>query len=175
MAYKKRQTLTATQLQDLYYKTTHGKTPTEASRELGIDTSPSEALRILKRYMRWIADGTIKGKKNLRRTYVMAGKACVEMDHLAIIRPEPTVLHVPEPEEQPVALSSEPVIGSNDRYAKLNLSFSLFSDAVYRFIEEEVEERTVPILKENAEIKEILGEAQVNNWGTNLKKHLEGK
>ena len=173
MADKKRQTLNATQLQDLYYKTTHGKTPTEAIREVGLpDGNPYQALRTLKRYMRWIADGSIKDKKSLNRAYTRAAKACVDMDHLAITKPETMIVTTPGAEIQPVASSSEP---KNDRYAKLNLSFSIFSDAVYRFIEEEVEERVAPILKENAEIKEVLGEAQVGNWGANLKKRLEGK
>lgn len=167
------ESLTATQLKNLYYKATHGDSVSEAGRSEGISTgNAAQAVHTIKRYIGWILDGKIKKKKRLRKTYVLAAQWAIEQDKIKITKPEPVEIKEDTADDQ--GANERVVLPPPDPYTKLNLHFGIFSDAVYKFIEEMVAIKSAPIIAENKALKEILGEAKIGNWADGLKKRLEG-
>ena len=171
-----RNMMTTSKLKMLYERTTHGVSLNDACRVSGIDyAAAGAALRRLKHYMAMIMDGTIKTVPRLRKTYVLAAQWAIDNDAIKISKPA-MILPTSEieiVEHKTVAPAPAVTPGFNDRYAKLNLSFGIFSDAIYSFIEQEVAERYASIIAENTQLKETMSQAKINNWADGLKKRFE--
>lgn len=84
----KRNKMSTQQLKDIYYKTTHGDTISDAARFLGLtEGNAYQAKQSLTKYMGWIMDGSVKTRKQLRKNYLIAAKWVIEQDSLSIKRP----------------------------------------------------------------------------------------
>lgn len=84
----KRNKMSTQQLKDIYYKTTHGDTISDAARFLGLtEGNAYQAKQSLTKYMGWIMDGSVKTRKQLRKNYLIAAKWAIEQDSLSIKRP----------------------------------------------------------------------------------------
>jgi hypothetical protein len=161
--------MTATKLKDIYYKSTHGSSIADVANSTGVAYGVAlHAVKRLKQYIGYILDGTITEKQNLRKAYKIAANWAVEQDNIKCFnRSEP--LDVKELVAKPEAIIRVPgdvemVVNTPSRYDKLNLAFSLFSDSVQSYIEQEVEAQIGAVKRENEDLKRSMDNARVGNW-----------
>lgn len=165
----KRNKLSANQLKEIYHKATHGSSIADVAHSLGLeDGNAYQALQAIKKYIAWIMDGSIKNRRMLRKSYLIAARWAIEQDNIKVTRPEPV-------STPPSPAPSQPVTPTVTHYDKLDLSFGVFKDSIHSFIESEVEKRVGEIKAENERMKKMIDEARVGNFADALKQKWEGQ
>lgn len=167
--------LTARQLHELYQKTSHGVSVQDAANSLGIVYGTATiALRRLKKYMLYIADGSYKKRKRMYKTYLTAARWAVEDDNYKVVSKKEEIVETNKQKQVEEIEKKAATQQKNYKSAKLGLLLSIFGDAIDNIIEEEVESMCAPLRAENTKLKELVNSAQLNNWGNALKQRFEG-
>lgn len=176
--YKKREYLSVSVLDELYYKSTHGKSITDIANSLGVPVPTAHvAVKIIRQYMGAILSKKLKPYMN--KKYLQAAKNAIKADNASLVKAEEKVAEeVPDDKELVEPAKVEPSTTSAlspDRFNKLGLAFAMFSDNVQAFIDEQVEAKVGHIMRENAELKDAMDNARSFNWSESLRKKYKGE
>lgn len=165
---KTRRSLTVKDLDEIYYKLTHGSTGADVARSLGLATGTVlGGMDNLRKYIGWVSDGSIKNKQFPRTTYLLAAKHAIEADRISIIKraePAPSKVILVD-----VPNSPQPPVAPQDHFTKLELAFALFTDSVQACIQAEVKRQVGEVMAENEALKAKLDEARLGNWTDSLR------
>lgn len=185
-----RNRLSSDQLFDIYYKRTHGSRVADIASAMGKSQGVvSGVMKTIRRYIAWISDGTAKTRGQLRTNYLKAAKRAIEADRISIKKGPDAggdikltfkeSLVVPAMEASsgapfpplPQAVIQERSLNlAPDHFARLELAFALFTDAVQSCIQAEVKRQVGEIMAENDSLKAKLDEARLGNWTDSLRK-----